>query len=55
MDDGGDRPDTSDDPFSFSPGVIAVLGVVTEPGSEQKPPKIEIYRHARLHKFSRAL
>ena len=47
--------DTLEDPFSFSPGVMAVIGVVTEPPRTDRRPKIEVYRHARLHKFSRAL
>jgi hypothetical protein len=46
--------DTLEDPFSFSPGVMAVIGVATEPPTAKRPPKIEVYRHALLHKFSRA-
>jgi hypothetical protein len=47
--------DTNSDPFSFVPGLIAVIGVITEPPSKDHPPKIEIYRHARLHRYSHAL
>ena len=52
---GDEGEDTLEDQFSFSPGVMAVIGVVTEPPAAERPPKIEVYRHARLHKFSRAL
>lgn len=47
--------DTTEDPFSFLFGIIAVIGVITEPPSEDRPSKIEVYRHAYLHKFSPAL
>jgi hypothetical protein len=44
-----------DDPFAFQPSLVGVIGVVTQPETVDRPPKIEIYRHARLHKFSPAL
>lgn len=47
--------DIDADPFSFQPSIMGVIGVITESSSEDRPPKIEVYRHARLHKFSRAL
>jgi hypothetical protein len=36
------------------PRIEAVIRVVTKPPAENRPPNIEIYRHAIPHKFSPA-
>jgi hypothetical protein len=43
------------DPFHHSTGTYGVIGVVTGEPEDDNPPKIEIYRHARLHRYSKAL
>jgi hypothetical protein len=44
----------SDDPFSFVPGIQAVIGVVVSGPeySEGREPHIEVYRHAMVHRYS---
>lgn len=43
----------SDDPFSFMPGIMAVIGVVTA-STEENLSYIDVYRHAVVHRCSKA-